>query len=158
MTDSPAPRSVDATAAEREELGNVLSEYLPFSVRNRDSCIGALLAAGYRKPTTPAVLAKPEAVTEEHMCLGCGSTATMESIKAGGFRSCCPERKMVTLKEAVTALWVAQAQIATHPASPGAGEAVKTAARTRPKEDIRCRHKPQYTCGRCRPIRTHKEG
>lgn len=32
-------------------------------------------------------------------CDGCGSTRSMEWIRAEGYRSCCPERKMLTAKE-----------------------------------------------------------
>ena len=39
------------------------------------------------------------------ICTGCGSTLTDEEIKAGGWRGCCPERKMVPLRDALQDRW-----------------------------------------------------
>jgi hypothetical protein len=41
------------------------------------------------------------------VCDGCGSSRTMESLKADGYLGCCPERKMLTAKE-----WAKRAQAA----------------------------------------------
>ena len=41
------------------------------------------------------------------ICEGCGSTRSLESIQADGYRSCCPERKMLTAKQ-----WAKRAEAA----------------------------------------------
>ena len=41
------------------------------------------------------------------ICEGCGSTRSLESIQADGYRSCCPERKMFTAKQ-----WAQRAEAA----------------------------------------------
>jgi len=69
-----------------------------------------------RPASSPSTTHQPEPPT---ICLGCGSMRSLEALKAGGFLSCCPERKTVSLDQAKEKIWDLQARIATHqPALP----------------------------------------
>lgn len=50
--------------------------------------------------TADRILALPGVEEVEHrVCAGCGSSWHESNLRASGFRSCCPERKMLTAKE-----------------------------------------------------------
>ncbi|MFA6043594.1 MAG: hypothetical protein WC718_01300 [Phycisphaerales bacterium] len=44
-------------------------------------------------------LSEDQGVNDAACCEGCGSTRTVASLKADGYVSCCPERKMVSARE-----------------------------------------------------------
>ncbi len=66
--------------------------------------------------TTQAAEIEAARLVEYRVCAGCGSSRSMEELKASGHVSCCPERKMLTAKEWAIRAETAEATLTTQAA------------------------------------------
>ena len=83
-----------------------MTDEVKAAVERVEAFKGSRIASAY--PTLASALAvitealsrlTEENEREHRVCDGCGTSRSDADIKAGGFVSCCPERKMLTAKE-----------------------------------------------------------